>query len=155
MYNKNEYDKMYKQKKIEQGLCVSCGKPRTTGKRLCDACLKKERIRSQENRNFYKKIGVCTRCGKNKVFGDFRTCDECQAEMMIYRKNHYTTEQKQKWQEKFKVKEKEQYHERLKMGLCTKCGKRKPKTGRKKCEMCLEKDRQAQWRYRCRKIECE
>lgn len=128
----------YKLKK-ENGLCPKCGKPLDREGHYCSECLKKTNLYRKENRNFYRENHLCTECGKVKVFGEDRVCPECRAKREFWRKP-LTGEQKERYGLHIKSQQRMIYHERSENGICTRCGKRKDVTGKKKCAICLEKD---------------
>ena len=127
------------QMRRENGLCQRCGIPLDRNGSYCSKCLEKVRIHSRENKDFYRSHGLCTKCGKNTVLGDKRTCPECLAKWEIYN-NHRTKEQQERYKNRFRTQQKNLYHERKAQGICTKCGKRKAMPGRAKCGICLAKD---------------
>lgn len=55
--------------------------PATKDKVMCCECAEKQRIYRQETRKFLRNLGLCPRCGKNKLFGDEKECPECTAMM--------------------------------------------------------------------------
>ena len=64
------------------GLCTDCGKeiePERKGKTTCEACKEKNTKEAQETREFRRMLGLCPRCGKNKLIGDEKNCPECRA----------------------------------------------------------------------------
>lgn len=126
----------YERRKI-QGICVRCGKtPSVAGKVFCTECAEKSRNYNQESRLYFKKLGFCPRCKRNKLFGDEKECPECIA--MMYEVNR-------KSKEKGNVSTKEyyrNYNERLKeQGLCRGCRKRNIAVGHIYCSICLAKKR--------------
>lgn len=134
------------QKRKSQGICVDCGKEKADeGYVTCTKCRTKQRISSQERREFYKSLGICPRCGKNKLFGDERSCPECLAENAIIKKRS---------REKLKKTDMDyfrEYQERLKQeGLCrTGCG-RKRVSGKTYCKSCLIKHNEKTKEYKRR-----
>lgn len=126
--------RFYKRRK-ENGLCPRCGKPLDREGYYCSECLEKVRVYHRENREFYRKNHLCTECGKNSVPEEERICPECRAKRANLRKSH-TDEQKKM----FREKQNSLYMERVEQGICTRCGKRKAISGKKKCGICLAKD---------------
>lgn len=140
--------KMERQKEISQrhyynrknnGLCPRCGKPRDREGHYCSECLVKVRRYHKENRNFYVENHLCTECGKVEVPGSEHICPECRAKRENHRKP-LTQEQKIRYTKKFNEQRKLLYQQRSEQGICTRCGKRKVMSGKKKCGICLEKD---------------
>lgn len=93
----------------------------------------------KENRDFYRENHLCTICGKNAVYGDDKTCFDCRAKKEQRRKEP-TAEQKERYRTNFRKNQNSLYRERVENGICTRCGKAKALTGKKKCWLCLEKD---------------
>lgn len=120
------------------GLCPICGKEREDDRYIyCGKCREKEKIKSRENRAFYRNLHFCPVCRKNKLFGSEKTCPECVANSMIASaksrdklgktKKDYDIE----WQRKLKEQ-----------GICrTGCG-RKRTEGHTYCEVCLARQRE-------------
>lgn len=139
--NKNQY-----QKNKENGRCVVCGKPARENKVHCEECRQKKAIYQRETRAFRVKMGLCPRCGKNKLFGDERTCPECLAQDMIYKKK--SRENTGKTDMDYYKELQKQYAEN---NLCrTGCG-RERFGGTTYCETCLIKHRERNKKYRMKK----
>ena len=129
---------MFYKRRKEAGLCIRCGKPRAkNNKNHCPDCLKKVREYENATRQFYRDIGICPICRKNKLFGQEKNCPECRA-----KKKPYTPSEEQK--ENYRRKRRAVYAERVSLGICTRCGKRKAVWNKRKCEICLEEDREVQ-----------
>lgn len=133
---------MYKRRK-ENDLCVECGKKLDRAGALCSECLKKRSEYSRKNREFFKKNHLCTYCGKERVFGEDKTCFECRAKRSKYRAK--TTEEQKRKAKEYKNK---LYKERRERGICTDCGKRKPMPRKTRCGICLET--RAEWQRKAR-----
>lgn len=91
------------------------------------------------NRHYYKRIGRCPYCGREKLYGEEKSCPECRAkssaysmrrDRIKYNKNHAD------WSRKT-------YEERKQQGICIRCGKHKAKEGQCRCEYCIAKDTRA------------
>ena len=75
--SKTTYDR-----RKEQGICVICGKEKPKeGYICCEQCKEKRKIYQRETREYYRNLGICSRCGKNKLFGEENECPECMAKM--------------------------------------------------------------------------
>ena len=74
-----ERSRRYYQKRKENGLCRSCGKPLDREGTYCISCLDKRREDAKKERAFLKKYHICTYCRKEKVFGNDTICPECRA----------------------------------------------------------------------------
>ena len=131
--------RFYKRRK-ENGLCPRCGKPLDREGYYCSECLEKVRVYHRENREFYRKNHLCTECGKNSVPEEERICPECRAKRQKIRKP-LTEDQKTRYREHFRKQQKSLYKERSDAGICTRCGKRKAMHGKKKCGICLAKEK--------------
>lgn len=132
-------DKRYNYCK-ENGICVRCRKEKASlGKIMCESCAKKDNQRTKENREALKGMGICPRCGRNKLWGDEKNCIECRAKMYEYNLTH-------------KTKSTKNYNKiRKENGLCIKCGKKPPVKGKTKCATCAAKERIRAREYRMRK----
>ena len=139
---RKEVNARYYEKKKNSGLCVQCGKvPPADGKTLCESCLLKLRNYSKDTRKFFKDLGLCPRCGKNKLFGDEKECPECTAkeyEVTMRSRNslgkdHYNSVHSE-WS-------KNNHRKLIEQGICTRCGKRKADYGYKTCGICRSKIR--------------
>lgn len=125
----------------DAGLCPRCGGPKDREGHYCSKCANQQKIYTRENRAFWRKMGICPECGKNKLFGDEKVCPECRAYRAEYRATHpISAEQKKRDKERFRKQQKALYQERKNTGICTRCGKRKAMPGKTKCGICLEKD---------------
>lgn len=125
-------DVTYSRRKA-QGLCVKCGKQSVEGKVLCEECNTKTKNYMRETRKMYAKYKICPRCGKNKLFGDEKTCPECLAKAMEVNRKWRSSND---WYRKDIKRLKEQ-------GLCRSCRKRRVEMGKTYCSVCLAKRREA------------
>lgn len=138
-------------KRIENGLCPKCGKPKAEGRYYCDECREKENQRHRKDRVFYQSIGICPVCKKNKLFGDEKQCIECR-EKNYARRKKLTEEARAAVYAANNERAKRIYAERAKAGICTRCGKKKAVDGRKKCMRCLiEESEKKRAKYTVRK----
>lgn len=137
----------YYRERKQKGLCVNCSTPLEADENvLCTECREKRRKNVNEIREIKKKLKLCPRCGKNKLFGDEANCPECRA---------YATNIMSKWREVnkehynevHKTYSKKITKERREKGLCTRCGKRKADGGYVTCGVCRDKNRKS-WRNR-------
>lgn len=104
---------------------------------MCFQCAESSKMYHRETRKFLKQMGLCPRCGKNKLFGDEKECPECVA--MMYALNLKSMERRN-----FNAKE---YYkkdiQRLKdKGICRRCRKRSVAEGHTHCAACLAKHRE-------------
>ena len=121
------------------GLCPKCGKQLDREGHYCSKCVEKFNRYQRETRELRRLIGICPTCGKEKLFGDEKQCITCRQKAHESR-TPLTDEQKEKYKKRFNEQQKGLREERKAAGICTRCGKRAVAPGRKKCEVCLEKD---------------
>ena len=131
----------YAEKK-EKHICVWCKNKAIDGHVFCEKCLLKKRKYVNQTRQFYRDLGLCPRCGKNRLFGDERNCSECSAKNYEdYIKNEQKIKQRKSLYHSKYVKN--VYHERINNGICYRCGKRKCDGGYKSCGICRAKTRES------------
>ena len=82
---------------------------------------------------FYKRLGICVICHKEKAEPNIVRCWECNERQKNLEKNRNR-----------KVEFNTSVKTRKELGICTLCGKRKAKENRVKCEICLIKERDKQ-----------
>lgn len=137
--SQKEISAMFYKKRKDNGLCPRCGKLLDREGHYCSECLLKENKYRRESRMFCKQNGICPVCGKERLFGDEKQCISCRQKNYEKRKP-LTGEQKERYGKRFRKQQKSLYRERAEKGICTRCGKRKADTGKKKCRICLDKD---------------
>lgn len=124
---------------VNKYICKKCKKPKDYPGYYCHECSEYLKNYRRESRKFFKKMGLCSECGKYTVYGSDITCFECRAKQQTYRDAHrkpLTDNEKSK----MRIHNRNIYKERIENNLCTRCGLRKPAEGKKKCAICLEKD---------------
>ena len=127
----------------EQGLCVRCGKNKAEeGRVLCNNCKAKQSEYYNETRQFFKDLGLCTRCHKNRIFENETLCPECRARRMDYNEK-FIRENPEKVRATHGLVYRKRRERLKKQGLCTACGKRPAVEGKCRCQICLEKKRNA------------
>lgn len=97
---------------------------------------------SEKIKKFYRESHLCSVCGKEFVYAKDKRCFDCREKAR--KRKSPTEEQKKRWQQNFYSKQRSLYQERVSRGICTKCGKVRAVTGKKKCGACLEKEARAQ-----------
>lgn len=126
------------ERRKEQHLCLNCGAPLDRNGSLCSTCrdLRNERVR--EDRKYFKEIGICPRCKKNKILGDEKSCPECQAYSysLITPKRMENREHYNEIQKEYKRK---LYEKRKDQGICTICGGAISDKRYSTCNACREK----------------
>lgn len=130
----------YLRRKAE-GVCVWCAGELDGNGIICKSCRDKQSQRRKEDRKFFKSMGICPRCKKNKLMGSEKNCPECLAYMQI-------VNQKSKDKEKEKIYYKQRYENLKTKGICTKCSKRKSVTGKTYCSICLANKRERERKRR-------
>lgn len=133
----------------ENGLCVRCGKKNDRERTLCSQCREKATIQQRQVKEWYRENGICPDCRQEKLYGQEKICILCKAKLYEAKQKHKPTEEQQmKYRNNFKEQQRNLYKLRTEQGVCTRCGKFKAAFGKKKCEICLEKDRLAQIKRR-------
>lgn len=129
--------------RLANGLCPRCGKPKDRKGFYCTECKDITNTDKRLNKEFRRSIRICPDCGKERLFENEKRCPECKAKNAAYKAKQYwaNPEKKRKQQSEYHRK---QYAERIEKGLCTRCGKRKPYPGARRCEICRERDRERQ-----------
>lgn len=141
------YTMNYLKRLKEQGLCVSCRKPLDRDGVRCISCNEKRRIYENETRHMYAENGICPRCRREKLFGDEKACLECNAKIYEWHRKRVSNEEcRLKYNEKQRELQKNIYHKRIELGICTRCGKRKADNGCKTCGICRAKIRETKRR---------
>lgn len=134
---KQEYDSNRREMLISNGICDYCAKEKAVkGRRKCEKCLEKARNIAKEERLFRKKHKLCSRCGREQVYGTYSMCYECYIEFSEIMKD-YKKRNKSKIQKYIK----DRREECASNGICTRCQKRSAAIGKKSCKVCLEKAR--------------
>lgn len=110
--------------------CVQCNKPSEDGKASCPECRAKNNEAARQARLFFKSLGLCSECGKNRVFKDEKTCPECRAKSVTA----YSRTEEQR--ERYRALNRELYWRYSEQGICVRCGRRKAAEGRKMCCIC-------------------
>ncbi len=119
-----------------KGLCVRCGKVVMDGQVYCLECRIRRNEEARQNKIFYKEHGLCTYCGKNRVFKNERLCPECRAKAANRQAQREMTNEER---DKHNARRRKHYWERSEQGICTVCGRRKAAQGKKMCEICAGK----------------
>lgn len=140
---KETYKKRIYHERKSKGICVECGKNKAIGKVLCEKCSEK---RSQYVRGmaaFYRSLGICPNCHKERIYGDEYFCFECREKKRKQYEKDYARMKKNpspKRKEKQKVYRKNHYEKCKQNGICPRCG-RKTAYGYVRCPICREKNR--------------
>ena len=109
-----EYQRQWRQKLKDKGLCVRCREPNNNGKATCDRCLTQQR----DGYQYYIERGLCPNCGGKKKESDKTLCEYCRSRALGYY---------------YKRKE-----ERNKNHQCVDCSKPVAE-GEQRCSACLRK----------------
>ena len=137
------------QRRKDNHLCVSCGKPLDRNGVNCIDCNNKRNEEYRKTKQAYIDCGICYRCRKNPIIGSEKTCPECRAKLATWKENRP--------EDKIEI-EKEQTrrsHERIRQecrdnGICYVCKKRKASPNRKACDICREKQNRYNREYTSR-----
>ncbi len=93
-----------------------------------------------ELRRWYKDNGICIACGQESAVQGQLRCFRCREKVREANRRNYERHRKER-----KERTKQYHRERTvylkSQGLCTKCGKRTPETGKVRCAICHAKDR--------------
>lgn len=102
---------------------------------------------TKEDADFFRGLGLCSRCGKYKVFGDEKMCPECRAicANQEYARRHRDLESSRRHEREY---QKMKRQSNIQNGMCAQCGKREPYEGQRLCARCREYSRQRKIRYR-------
>lgn len=130
-YNTRRY---YERK--NKGLCVKCGNTVMDGQVYCLECRVRRNEEARQDRIFYREHGLCTCCGKNRVFKNERLCPECRAKAANWMAQRERTDEER---DKHNARRRKHYWEWSAQGICTACGKRKAAQGKKTCKICTAK----------------
>lgn len=130
------YDKRRYYERKNKGLCVRCGKAVMDGQAYCLECRMRRNEEARQDRIFYKEHGLCTCCGRNRVFNNERLCPECRAKAANWMAQRERTDEER---DKHNARRRKYYWERSEQGICTACGKRRAVLGKKMCGICLRK----------------
>lgn len=106
-------------KHLLKGLCICCGNklPIDYPYKQCGDCLQKRRSHQHEIREKRKQLGLCPRCGKDKLLENHTVCEKC-----------FT---------KTKNNNKKRRSNRKNKGLCAYCGKNDIETS-VYCRKCID-----------------
>lgn len=139
-------NKIKRQSRIENGICIKCGKPNSNKKSVCDICTNKRREERKKYRKQRIELGMCTQCGTRKVAPGKKRCEIClayQAEFAVKKFESLSDDEKNLIRKKKRIQEKIKRDEARRNGLCVKCHTRKPAYGHSACIECLTKFRRS------------
>lgn len=95
-------------------------------------------IKARADRKFFVSLGLCPRCGKNRLFGDEKNCRECSIKQQGYNER-YKAEHSEEVRKRTNDYHRSVYQQRKEAGVCVRCGKRKPVFNDLRCGICREK----------------
>lgn len=136
----NAANRKMKHKRKEAGLCVTCGKPLDREATMCSACWEKTKQWRKEQREWYLSRKICPVCRVNTVFGDEKTCLDCQMKN-IERTQGNIEKNRDAYNARMRDYQKRRREELKANGICTRCGKRPASNGYSRCEMCRAKEK--------------
>lgn len=131
----------FRQQRKDNGLCVLCGKELDRKGIRCISCNNELNKYNRDTRAWRLEHRICPKCGKNDLFGDEKSCQECSAksyEVAMKSRKKKGTEHYNRLHAEWQRKE---YERRKENGICGRCGKRNADYGYKSCGICREKDR--------------
>lgn len=123
------------------GVCPRC-KEKIDGKTiLCKRCSEIANEYTKAHRKMLVSIGVCPVCRKEKLPEGRKQCELCRQKNYEIQKT-ISEKKRRKYRKTFNKKQKTLYKYLSIKGICTRCKKEKALIGKKKCQNCLEKDRE-------------
>lgn len=138
-------NRVRRDRRIMNGLCIDCGSPVLDGSRYCPECRDKRNEYSRETRRHAVKNGICVYCHKRKAAYGFTRCPEC---LEAEQNRKYSEEQREairknntEWARRKRESDKAK-------GICYTCHKRKATPGSTQCEYCRSTNRRRATRYR-------
>lgn len=141
--------KEYYQKRKNKGICMECGARligKRKGKTLCTKCAEKHSKYIKENTAFFISLGLCPRCGKERVMGDEKRCPECRAKEWKQNTEYRNTHPEYREKKNANARLLRQF--RIENHLCTDCGIELDDSRFKACEKCRIKRRLAAEKHR-------
>ena len=90
---------------------------------------------------WYKQHGICVDCNRENALPGITYCRCCKARRIEYNRTEWERH-KERLIPINRERNKSLYWQRKEAGLCTRCGKNQPDTGKAKCTRCLRKDAQ-------------
>lgn len=94
MWNRNCRRRL-RERRIQSGLCVECGKPNNNGKTTCDACIEKRTRNHAERHDRLIQSGLCCICGKRKLVEGLTMCAQCAQRERRRAKRNYQRKKKE------------------------------------------------------------
>ena len=91
-----------------------------------------KRIYKKETKEFWKKHGICVKCGKQRAFEGRTMCPECLEKENERKRNRVKTPEER---ERNRKRDKERYYAHKEQGLCVNCS-RKAASGHVYCTEC-------------------
>ena len=123
------------------GICPRCKEKIDEKTVLCKRCSSIVNEKEKEKRKIFISMGICPVCKKEKLSNEKKQCELCRQKNYEIQKT-ISEKKKRKYRKTFNKKQKSLYKELSIKGICTRCKKEKALIGKKKCQNCLEKDRE-------------
>lgn len=120
------------------GLCIRCLAP--AKKALCVKCAGEQSARSKRKRKLLRKLSLCTECFAPAI-PSMSLCPECREDVAARDAKRQADPVKREAQRQRSAARRRSY---AAAGVCTACGKTKPKPGQKRCKKCNDRNREAQ-----------
>ena len=124
---RREADKLRREQRKANHICIRCGKNPTTDKSMCDVCRDKMATYRNETRKFNKEHNICTMCGHEIVYDGYSTCEICREKQKDYSARFYSKETESKKEERNKKQAeymRDKREKRKEQGVCVECGKK-------------------------------
>lgn len=126
------------QRRKDNNLCLSCGKPLDRKGVNCIDCNNKKNEEYRKTKQAYIDCGICYRCRKNPIMGVEKMCPECRAKLATWKENRPEEKiEMAKEQTRISHTKKRQYCREN--GICYNCKKRESLPNKKLCSICREK----------------
>ena len=77
-----DYDRAWRQRQVERGLCLSCISPRLPGMVHCQRHREVNNLAHSKMYRLQRKLGICPRCGGAALYGKVH-CRTCQQVLQV------------------------------------------------------------------------
>ena len=124
---RREADKLRREQRKANHICIRCGKNPTTDNSMCDDCRYKMATYRNETRKFNKEHNICTMCGHEIVYDGYSTCEICREKQKDYSARFYSKETESQKEERNKKQAeymRDKREKRKEQGVCVECGKK-------------------------------
>lgn len=123
--------------RVKNHLCTCCGnKMDNLEKKTCKKCIDYKNQWNKERRQKLKMLGICPRCGKNRIYENEKSCLECKKKIW-----EYDEKNREARLERNRTYCKKKYQQLKNDGICVSCYTRKNDGETIWCSICREKNR--------------